>query len=136
MPRRFAYQEPPGLAPVEQAASRLPRIGLIVVDGRRPGGVTEPVTLDVTRYRTAVLARELGQAWAARFAGDARPSFATARQHKKAVADLLAYCDRAGVPAGLSCQTLTAGLLDAWQDDAAVRYPPGRSPMAGQNAGI
>ena len=136
MPRRFAYQEPPGLAPAEQAASPVPRIGLIVVDGRRPGGVTEPVTLDVTRYRTAVLARELGQAWAARFAGDARPSFGTARQHKQAVADLLAYCDRAGVPAGLSCQTLTAELLDAWQDDAAVRYPPGRSPMAGQNAGI
>ena len=114
----------------------LPRIGLIVVGGRRPGGVVEPVTLDVAGYRSVALARELGQAWAARFAGDAEPSFATACQHKKAVADLLAYCDRAGTPAGLSCRVLTAGLLDDWQDEAAARYPPGRSRMAGQNAGI
>ncbi|HEY5985656.1 MAG TPA: hypothetical protein VIV12_04625 [Streptosporangiaceae bacterium] len=135
MPRRFAYKEPARLPP-PKPADCLPRIGLIVVDGRRPGGVVEPVTLDLTRYRTAVLARELGQAWAARFAGEAEPSFATACQHKKAVADLLAFCDRTGAPAGLSCQTLTAGLLDDWQDDAAVRYPPGSSRMAGQNAGI
>ena len=135
MPRRFAYKEPP-LVPSPRPADRVPMIGLIVVGGRRPGGVIEPVTLDVTGYRTAVLARELGRAWADRFAGDAEPSFATACQHKKAVADLLAYCDRAGAPAGLSCQTLSAGLLDDWQDDAAGRYPPGRSRMAGQNAGI
>jgi len=134
MPRRFAYKEPPRVPP--EPAGRLPRIGLIVVGGRRPGGVIEPVTLDVTRYRTAVLARELGHAWAARFAGEAEPSFATACQHKKAVADLLAYCDRTGASAGLSCQTLTARLLDDWQDDTAVRYPPGSSRMAGQNAGI
>ncbi|MGH9259030.1 MAG: hypothetical protein ACRD08_03890, partial [Acidimicrobiales bacterium] len=125
MPRRFAYKPPPVLSMT--VTDRVARVGRIVVAARRPGGVIEPVTLDVTGYRTAVLARELGEAWAARFAGDAKPSFATARQHKRAVVDLLAYCDRTGAPAGLSCRTLTGRLLDDWQDDVAVRYPPARS---------
>lgn len=96
----------------------------------------EPVSLDLSKYPITTLARQLGQAWADSFAGDPEPSYATVHQHKAAVVDFLDYCRRAGARPGLSCLDLTVELLDAWEDDAASRYPPSQSRMAGQNAGI
>lgn len=133
MPRRFAYKAPPAvLAPVVS----LPTVGVIVVDGRSPGGVIQQAKLDPTRHATPVLARELGQAWAERFADDAEPSLASVFEHKGAVVDLLEYCGRVGAPRDLSTRTLTAEFLDDWQDDLAARYPPASSGKAGQKAGI
>ena len=133
MPRRFAYKAPPAAIPAP--VDRLARVGRIVVEGRCPGGVVAPVALDPAKYTTPVLARELAQAWAERFAGDAQPSLATMYRHKSAVVDLLEYCSRVGAPVELSCRGLTATLLDDWQDDVAGRQP-GQSHVAGQNAGI
>jgi hypothetical protein len=134
MPRRFAYKHTPAAVPAP--ARDIDRVGRIVVEGRSPGGVVAPVTLDTAKYATPVLASELGRAWAERFAYDAQPSLASIYRHKKGVVDLLEYCGRVGAPAGLSCRALTAGFLDDWQDDTAGRCPPGQSHPAGLNAGI
>lgn len=132
MPRRFAYKAPPAaVAPVVSLA----RVGVIVIEGRHPGGVMDRVKLDPTSYATPVLARELGQAWAERFADDAEPRVASVYRHKGAVVDLLEYCGRVGAPRDLSTRTLTAEFLDDWQDDVALRYPA-KSGKAGQKAGI
>lgn len=132
MPRRFAYKPPPRVAParLEHAA----RVGTIVVEGYRPGGAMTLVRLEVGDYSTPVLAGELGQAWAGRFASDARPNVTSVFGYKRAVVDFLGYCARAGAPPRLSCRALTAGLLDDWQDDAAARFPPKRRYLVGQHA--
>jgi hypothetical protein len=135
MPRRFAYKPPPPQqTPV--SVERVARVGSIVVEGYRPGGAVTLARLDVGSHATPMLAGELGQAWADRFAGDARPNVTTVFGYKRAVVDLLEYCGRVGAPPGLSCRTLTAGLLDDWQDDVARRYPSRQRFMAGRLAGI
>jgi hypothetical protein len=136
MPRRFAYSEPPESTPSYRPAP-LARVGVIVVQARRPGGVVVAITLDPARYATPMLARQLAQAWAERFATEAQPSFHTVGEHRRAVVDLLNYLGRVGAPANLSCRALTAELLDHWQDDAAARFSPGHGVRAaGQNAGV
>lgn len=135
MPRRFAYKPPPPQqTPV--LVERVARVGSIVVEGYRPGGAVTLARLDVGRQTMPILAGELGQAWADRFAGDARPNVTSVFRYKAAVVDLLEYCGRVGARPGLSCQTLTAGLLDDWQDDVADRYPSKQKYMAGRHAGI
>lgn len=133
MPRRFAYKAPPpALAPVVS----LPTAGVVVVRGRSPGGVIEQAKLDPDSYSTPVLARELAMAWARRFANEAEANLTSVFGHKGAIVDLLDYCRRVGVPASLSCRSLTASLLDDWQENLALRYPPAQSGLAGQKAGM
>jgi hypothetical protein len=71
MPRRFDYKAPPAAVSSPVADVGATAFGF-VVQGRRPGGVVRPVTLEFAEYPTPVLARQLGGAWVDRFRGELR----------------------------------------------------------------